>query len=198
MGAVTVTTGDTRSRIKTVALDLFLEQGYEGTSLREIAERLGVTKAALYYHFKSKDDIVDSFIQDRLARLDALIAWARERPLDTAGRREVLRRYLDEMREQEHHRLMHFFEQNRPAIKRMPAAEGLRERIMEIIKLVTPPDARPADRVRAAVALFAIHSTWFVLVDADLSDDERADAAREVAYELIDHAGAANGAGQPR
>src|SRR5690606_31787714 len=42
--------GDTRQRIQDVALDLFAEQGYEKTSLREIAERLDVTKAALYYH----------------------------------------------------------------------------------------------------------------------------------------------------
>ncbi len=41
-----------------MALDLFTEQGYDGTSLREIAERLGVTKAALYYHFESKEDIL--------------------------------------------------------------------------------------------------------------------------------------------
>src|ERR1039457_770640 len=50
--------GDTRQRIQAVALELFAEQGYEKTSLREIAERLGVTKAALYYHFKSKEAIV--------------------------------------------------------------------------------------------------------------------------------------------
>src|SRR5207249_9245344 len=48
---------DTRQRIQTVALELFAEQGYDKTSLREIAERLDVTKAALYYHFKSKEDI---------------------------------------------------------------------------------------------------------------------------------------------
>ena len=48
--------GDTRVRIQQVALELFAEQGYERTSLREIAERLGVTKAALYYHFKSKEE----------------------------------------------------------------------------------------------------------------------------------------------
>ena len=42
--------GDTRARIQQVALEMFAEQGYERTSLREIAERLGVTKAALYYH----------------------------------------------------------------------------------------------------------------------------------------------------
>jgi AcrR family transcriptional regulator len=46
-------TSDTRTRIQDVALDLFIEQGYEATSLREIAEKLGVTKAALYYHFKT-------------------------------------------------------------------------------------------------------------------------------------------------
>ena len=41
-----------------MALDLFTEQGFDGTSLRQIAEQLGVTKAALYYHFESKDDIL--------------------------------------------------------------------------------------------------------------------------------------------
>ena len=56
--------GDTRERIQAIALELFAEQGYEKTSLREIAERLGVTKAALYYHFKSKEDIVRSFTEE--------------------------------------------------------------------------------------------------------------------------------------
>jgi len=55
---------DTRARVQQVALELFAERGYEKTSLREIAERLGVTKAALYYHFKSKEDIVHSFTDD--------------------------------------------------------------------------------------------------------------------------------------
>jgi AcrR family transcriptional regulator len=49
---------DTRERILDVALDLFIEKGYDKTSLREIAEHLGVTKAALYYHFRSKQDIL--------------------------------------------------------------------------------------------------------------------------------------------
>src|SRR5579871_5610112 len=50
--------GETRERILDVALELFNEQGYEKTSLREIAERLGITKAALYYHFERKEDIL--------------------------------------------------------------------------------------------------------------------------------------------
>src|SRR5947209_17537699 len=68
---------DTRQRIQSVALELFAEQGYDKTSLREIAERLDVTKAALYYHFKSKEDIVASLVEDYFGQMDDLVAWAK-------------------------------------------------------------------------------------------------------------------------
>ena len=78
--------GDTRERILVVANELFIEQGYEGTSLREIADRLDITKAALYYHFRSKDEILqtllepfDTLLDDLLSRLEAardVEAWA--------------------------------------------------------------------------------------------------------------------------
>lgn len=48
----------TREQILDVALELFNSTSYEGTSLREIAERMHFSKAALYYHFASKDDIL--------------------------------------------------------------------------------------------------------------------------------------------
>jgi AcrR family transcriptional regulator len=67
----------TRERILAIALDLFVEQGYEETSLRQIAERVGVTKAALYYHFRSKDEIlltlhepVHELMRNAMARLE--------------------------------------------------------------------------------------------------------------------------------
>jgi AcrR family transcriptional regulator len=56
--AVAAESSSTRDRILNVALDLFTEKGYDKTSLREIAEQLGLTKAALYYHFESKGDIL--------------------------------------------------------------------------------------------------------------------------------------------
>src|ERR1700689_2008457 len=84
--------GDTRARIQQVALELFAEQGYERTALREIAERLGVTKAALYYHFKSKEDIVRSFTEDYFARIDALIEWGSGQT--AAARIEIMDRYI--------------------------------------------------------------------------------------------------------
>jgi AcrR family transcriptional regulator len=48
----------TRQRILWIALDLFTTQGYDKTSMREIAERMGFSKAALYYHFAGKEDIL--------------------------------------------------------------------------------------------------------------------------------------------
>src|SRR5260370_116 len=84
---------DTRQRIQSVALELFAEQGYDKTSLREIAERLGVTKAALYYHFKSKEDIVTSLVEDYFGQIDELVAWGRTQPKTPESRAEVMRRY---------------------------------------------------------------------------------------------------------
>jgi AcrR family transcriptional regulator len=78
--------GDTRERILAVANELFIEQGYEGTSLREIADRLDITKAALYYHFRSKEEILetllvpsDTLVDELLGRLEEardVEAWA--------------------------------------------------------------------------------------------------------------------------
>jgi len=50
--------GNTRQRILDIALDLFITQGYDATSIRQIAERLGFSKASIYYHFASKQDIL--------------------------------------------------------------------------------------------------------------------------------------------
>jgi AcrR family transcriptional regulator len=66
----------------------FTEQGYAKTSLREIAERLEVTKAALYYHFKSREDIVHSLLDDYFGQVDALVSWAQQQPGTPARRAE--------------------------------------------------------------------------------------------------------------
>ena len=53
---------DTRQRIQEVARDLFLQQGVQRTSLQDIADKLGITKPALYYHFSSREDLVRSIL----------------------------------------------------------------------------------------------------------------------------------------
>src|SRR6266480_3236421 len=108
---------DTRSRIQEIALELFTEHGYEATSLREIAERLGVTKAALYYHFKSKDEIVASFMEDRAAALEQLVEWGQTQPRGDELRREFIRRYARELGEGGHYKVMRFLERNQTALR---------------------------------------------------------------------------------
>ena len=177
---------DTRRRIQEVALELFTEQGYEGTSLREIAERLGVTKAALYYHFKSKEEIVSSFVEDGMQRVVSILDWLRAQPRTAQTRREFLRRYSAELYESNHFRTMRFFEQNQAALREQPSSLKMRSHMLEMLELLTVPEADAADRLRCAMAVFALHTSSFVLRNPDLTDEDRREAALTVAYELMD------------
>ena len=111
---------DTRARIQQVAVELFTEHGYEATSLREIAERLDVTKAALYYHFKSKEDIIRSLVEDYRGQMDDLVSWARSQGRTPQARREIITRYLAMVAERDQvFRMLH---QNQAAVDAMPDA----------------------------------------------------------------------------
>ncbi|MGC4809853.1 TetR/AcrR family transcriptional regulator [Micromonospora sp. DT228] len=178
-------TGGTRERIKAVALELFTEQGYEKTSLREIAERLNVTKAALYYHFKSKDDIVASFVEDRLQGMDELNAWAATQPATLATRRELISRYADTMFDGTQPSVMRFFEQNQTALKSLSAGQQMRGRMLELADALCRGDESPAAQLRAALSIFAVHTSWFAVRAPHISDDERRKLALEVADELL-------------
>ncbi|GAA4436032.1 TetR/AcrR family transcriptional regulator [Phytohabitans houttuyneae] len=179
-------TGDTRSRIQAVALELFTEEGYEKTSLREIAERLGVTKAALYYHFKSKDEIANSFIEDRIGIMDRLIEWAESQPPTVETRRTLLERYADELFGRDKHPVMRFFEQNQTAMKNFSAGQELRARMMRLVDLLVRPATSHEAQVRAALSLFSVHSAWFTARDPEITSDQRRATALKIAYELLD------------
>jgi AcrR family transcriptional regulator len=176
---------DTRARIQEVALELFTEQGYDKTSLREIAERLGVTKAALYYHFKSKEEIVQSVAADRIEALDKLVTWAKGQPRTVEVRRELLHRYSDEIYQGRRRDVMRFFERNQTVVKHLSDVERMRDLMIEMAELLADPDAPPKPRLRAALALFALHAGMFVLREDELTDAERKTAALDVALELI-------------
>ncbi|MEV4542856.1 transcriptional regulator, TetR family [Micromonospora echinaurantiaca] len=178
-------TGGTRERIKAVALELFTEQGYEKTSLREIAERLDVTKAALYYHFKSKDEIVTSFVEDRLELIDELIAWAEAQPPTLETRRALIARYADAMFTSEQPSVMRFFEQNQTVLKSLSAGQQMRGRLMKLAEALFRGDDSPSAQLRATLSLFAVHTSWFAVRTPHISDEERRRIALEVADELL-------------
>ena len=181
--------GGTRERIQSIALELFAEQGYEKTSLREIAERLGVTKAALYYHFKSKEDIVRSFVEDYRAELEQVIAWGASQPPTPETRAEILRRYTGIVGEQL--AVIRFMEQNQATMHTLMSDSGARKKMfrdqfMSLCDLLAPPGAALADRVRAVAAVITICMSPMILQREAASPDELHDAVLAVAGDLAD------------
>ena len=72
---------DTKEKILMTALHLFARDGYEAVSVRTIAEELGITKGALYRHYKNKRDIFDSIVE-RMIRIDEERAHAHQMPAE--------------------------------------------------------------------------------------------------------------------
>ncbi len=64
----------TRQRILKAALDLFVAQGYERTTVEDVARRIRLTKGAVYWHFKSKPDLLAALVADMSARQAARLA----------------------------------------------------------------------------------------------------------------------------
>jgi AcrR family transcriptional regulator len=187
---------DTRSRLRELALQLFAEQGYEKTSLREIAERLGVTKAALYYYFKSKEDIVASLVEDYMAQLDDLIAWGKDQPRTPETRAEIVRRYLHIVAGGTAvFRMLH---QNQAAVSGLAAAkergELFKERIDALIGLLTGPDAPLRAQIRAASCVMSVSFCCMHYQAQAANPAELEEALMDVALELADASPASAGA----
>jgi AcrR family transcriptional regulator len=159
--------GDTRARIQRVALELFAEQGYEATSLREIAERLDVTKAALYYHFKSKEDIVASLVEDYFGQMDALIGWAKSQPRSAQTRDEILSRYVRIVADgSDVFRMLHH---NQAAVNTLASAKQrgdvFRERMTALVDVLAEPGAGMPARLRATMTLGGVSVGWMFFAD---------------------------------
>jgi AcrR family transcriptional regulator len=178
---------DTRARVQQVALELFAEQGYEKTSLREIAERLDVTKAALYYHFKSKEDIVHSFTDDYFAEIDGLLEWAKDQPRTEDTRREILDRYVGIVLGGGE--VFRFLEQNRAAVQGMEASKDrfvrFRGRLDALVDLLAGPGAPLRDRVRATAAMLSVGAACHVYLQQVDDPDKLRAIILEIATDLI-------------
>lgn len=83
---------DTKEQILAVSRDLFGRQGYRGTSVADIARGLGITPAALYYHYSSKAHVLDAILAEPLASYAALAEQARSGSLSAE---ELLAAFID-------------------------------------------------------------------------------------------------------
>ncbi|MFE6841417.1 TetR/AcrR family transcriptional regulator [Streptomyces sp. NPDC057686] len=178
--------GNTRQRIQDVALELFAEQGYEKTSLREIAERLEVTKAALYYHFKTKEDIIISVFEDLTRPIDELIDWAKQQPPTLDMKREVLRRYSEAMVAGAP--LYRFMQENQATMRELSIGETVKRRLFTLVELLRTQDGPLTNQVRCVSALFTLHAGMMFLQHVEGDPEETRLAALEVATDLITQA----------
>lgn len=174
---------DTREHIRTIALELFAEHGYDRASLREIAERLGLTKAAVYYHFRTKEEILASLIEDFLAQIDDIVDWAASRAAGPATRDGVLRRY-SELLGGRTTQLTRFLHEGQASIRDLAAGAEMRKRFERLVEVLATPEQPLEGQLRARVALIALHVGAFAGRHIEATDEERRAAALRIAREL--------------
>jgi len=182
------TTPNTRDRILDIALELFTEQGFDATSLRQIAERLGVTKAALYYHFESKDDILmalhmrlHEFGRHALTRLG-------EEPVTLELWEELLDEIVDQMLAQRTLFLMH--QRNQAVLEKLHREEhdAEHEDIEEQFRRLLGDTRMPLrDRVRMAASFGVLFSGLFLTGEAfaDSDNAELGGLLREAVHDVL-------------
>ncbi|MBT2226585.1 TetR/AcrR family transcriptional regulator [Nonomuraea sp. NEAU-A123] len=138
---------ETRAEILRVALRLFTEKGYEGTSTRDISSALGMTKSSLYYHFQNKEEIVASLVEGRRHELDDFIEWLAAQPPTPDRLEKAALRWLQGTTP-EHLQAMLFAQANQPVMRRL--AEGgrdIRSNFDRVIDLLVDEGASMEDRL---------------------------------------------------
>jgi AcrR family transcriptional regulator len=183
----------TRERILDVALELFTDQGFDGTSMREIAERLGISKPAIYYHFASKEEILmalhmrlHEFGKAALARLAGqtvtLQIWG-----------SLLNEVLDQMLAQRKIFLMH--ERNQAALEKLHRKDhddehdDIQQRFRQAL---ADPSLSLHDRVRMACSLGTVFGGLLMAGDAfdNVSSAELGSLIRDAVRDVVADRGA--------
>jgi AcrR family transcriptional regulator len=179
-----MTSGGMRARIQEVALEMFAERGYDQTSLREIADRLNVTKAALYYHFKTKDEILSSALDDYLSEVRKLIEWARQEPATAQTRDVILLRYAGLIGRRV--TAMRFMQQDQKGVQHSEIGKHFQDAMSEVNGLLTPESGGLLERMRALSAIVTLHVGVLFLGEREGVDPEDARAvALQVSQELV-------------
>jgi len=190
----------TRERILDVALDLFTEQGFDGTSMREIAEQLHISKPAIYYHFASKEEILmalhmrlHEFGRAALARLAGqtvtLEAWG-----------SLLDEVLDQMLAQRKIFLMHT--RNQAALEKLHRKDhdaehdDIQQRFRQAL---TDPSVSLRDRVRMACSLGAVFGGLLMAGHAfdNVSSAELGSLVRGAVRDIVADPALSQAPGQP-
>ena len=169
----------TRQQILDTAQRLFAELGYDATSLQMIADEMGLTKAAVYYYFRAKSDILDAAMQPGIQRLGALLDEAAAIRGRRARIEHLINGFADFLVQNRHYAVMAATE---PAAKRDKLDEqsvAMRQRALTLIFGDNPTGA---ERLAFGVLFFIPEC----LPDlADLTDEELREALQTTMLRML-------------
>jgi AcrR family transcriptional regulator len=172
---------ETRRRVLENALALFSEQGYDATPLQAIADRLQLSKAALYYYFPSKTSILEALLEPGQAALVALLDAAEAEPSHEQRAATVVRGFVERALI-DRHTLAAF--RRDPAVQRHPTY--VRQAALvhgRLERLLFGPTPTPHQRAALQLSLGLSEA---VLKLPDLSDDQLREALLDVTHRVLD------------
>lgn len=179
---------ETRRRAQRTALELFTRQGYEATSLREIADELGINKASLYYHFASKEAILQSLFEERGTEAADLLVWLRAQPRSPQLLEQTVMRWVDTFTG-EKLAAIRFMTANPLAVRGLADSSGagievpLNDIVGELAQLL-PRDGEQ-EVVLLRMAILSINAAVQAAGHAGVADAEIVAAARRAARALV-------------
>jgi AcrR family transcriptional regulator len=158
-----------QTRVVSAALDLFGRYGVSATSLQMIADAMGVTKAAVYYQFKTKEEIVIAVMEDDLGQLDVALDRA-EAEADRPRAREVLLTLVIDLAVRRR-RIVSALQQDPVIIRLLAQHEPFLALMDRLFGVLTGGDTGAAARVRGAMISAAIGGAVTHPLVADLDDE---------------------------
>ena len=158
-----------QSRIIEAALALFAEHGVSGTSLQMIADAIGVTKAAVYHQYPTKDEIVVAVAKVVLTGLESAVTAAEAEPTRAHARDVLIAGMIDLAVES---RRMASVIQRDPVMLRFLENHAPFRRVMvRVNRLLMGEAAHPRARVQAATLAAAIAGAVIHPLVLDLDDE---------------------------
>lgn len=172
-----------QTRVLTAAMDLFADHGVSGTSLQMIADRMGVTKAAVYHQFHTKDEIVLAVAEREFCELEAALELAEAETSREHARQVLLEEVIGvAVRRRRWVRAL----QNDPVMIRLLAGhQPLQQIVVRLYQVLLGEGAGPRADVRVALLSSAIAASVVHPAVAGLGDDELRDELLEVARRVF-------------
>jgi AcrR family transcriptional regulator len=156
----------TRQRLIDVAVRLFTQHSFAGTSLQMIANELGITKAAVYHYFRTREELLLAVVEPVLDQLRTIVETAEAQRTRTARAENVLTGFIDIA--VRHRGLIFVLASDPGVIDMLRAQQNYGDLINRQLKLLADVDPGPAGPISAAVVLAGVAgAVGPALVDVD-------------------------------